>query len=143
MVWYLYLSEPPDSHFDIACLDTPNCSASCSCERALFFRSSYSFSESAMFSSFHPEHTPLAGRILYILVCNYATHGSNCILSWFYIKSSDNCANKFRLRFHPFCKLIFFPVNCGIHLAYKSQSGCDYFPTHIFVTCSHHLNPRF
>ena len=50
---------------------------------------------------------------------------------------------QFRLRFHPFCKLIFFPVNCGIHLAYKSQSGCDYFPTHIFVTCSHHLNPRF
>ena len=105
MVWYLYLSETPDSHFDIACLDTPNCSASCSCERALFFRSSYSFSESAMFSSFHPEHTPLAGRILYILVCNYATHGSNCILSWFYIKSSDNCANKFR--FSQFSKLKF------------------------------------
>ena len=40
---------------------------------------------------------------------------------------------QFRLRFHPFCKLIFFPVNCGIHLAYKSQSGCDYFPTHIFL----------
>ena len=40
---------------------------------------------------------------------------------------------QFRLKFHPFCKLFFFPVNCGIHLAYKSQSGCDYFPPHIFL----------
>ena len=32
-----------------------------------------------------------------------------------------------------FGKLFFFPVNCGIHLAYKSQSGCDYFPAQIFL----------
>ena len=40
---------------------------------------------------------------------------------------------QFRLKFHPFCKLFFFPVNCGIHLAYKSQNGYDYFPAHIFL----------
>ena len=40
---------------------------------------------------------------------------------------------QFRLKFHPFCKLFFFPVNCGIHLAYKLQSDCDYFPAQIFL----------
>ena len=31
MVWYLYLSEPPDSHLDTACRLTPSASATNSC----------------------------------------------------------------------------------------------------------------
>ena len=39
MVWYLYLSEAPDSHLDTACRDTPSRSASSSCDQPPRLRS--------------------------------------------------------------------------------------------------------
>ena len=42
----------PCSHFEIACRDTFSCSASCSCERPLFLRSIYNFSDNNLFPPF-------------------------------------------------------------------------------------------
>ena len=44
MVWYLYLSETPDSHFEIAVLETNRASASSSCVKPLLLLNSFSFS---------------------------------------------------------------------------------------------------
>lgn len=53
MVWYLYLSESPDSHFEIAVLETNNASASSSCVKPRLFLNFWSFSwNSTSFTSF-------------------------------------------------------------------------------------------
>lgn len=52
MVWYLYLSEPPDSHLETACLETPSFSASSSWDQPLRLRSIVIFS--AMIIMIHP-----------------------------------------------------------------------------------------
>ena len=44
MVWYLYLSETPDSHFEIVCLDTFSSAPNSSCDIPFVFLKSISFS---------------------------------------------------------------------------------------------------
>ena len=45
-MWYLYLSEPPLSHFDTDCLDTESCCASSSCDQPRCFLIAIIFSAS-------------------------------------------------------------------------------------------------
>ena len=47
-MWYLYLSEPPDSHLLTDCRVTPKRSASCSWESPAFRLSSVSFSQNCI-----------------------------------------------------------------------------------------------
>ena len=44
MVWYLYLSETPDSHFEIVCLETFSSAPNSSCDIPFVFLKSISFS---------------------------------------------------------------------------------------------------
>ena len=47
-MWYLYLSEPPLSHFDTDCRDTPSLSASSSCDHPFCFLSINIFSDNVI-----------------------------------------------------------------------------------------------
>ena len=79
-MWYLYLSEPPRSQLETACLETPIFSANSSCENPFCFRRAIMLSASLMLILVPPSTLVSLYLVLRLLSTKCACQTSNLLL---------------------------------------------------------------